>query len=73
MSQRAVERALGKLLTDPGFRERFFAEPAAASLRAGLDLTAEEIDALLSVPRRALCQLEESLDDRICRLALPPE
>ena len=73
MSQRAVERALGKMVTDPGFRERFFADPGAASLAAGLDLAPAEIDALSSVPRRALCLLEQSLDDRICRLALPPQ
>ena len=32
MTQQAVERALGKLLTDENFRERFFAGPGARVL-----------------------------------------
>jgi hypothetical protein len=74
MSQRAVERALGKLITDEGFREAFFAEPGSASLRAGLELSADEVDALGRVPRDALAWLARCLDGRICRLhvADPP-
>jgi hypothetical protein len=40
VSQQSVERTLGKLLTDPAFRERFFAEPGLTSWEAGLQLTA---------------------------------
>jgi hypothetical protein len=36
VTQQAVERALGKLLTDENFRERFFENPEAASWEAGL-------------------------------------
>ena len=68
MSQRAVERTLGKLVTDEGFRDEFFAHPETASIRAGLDLAREELDALSRIPRWALAALCIRLDDRICRL-----
>ena len=68
MSQRVVERALGKLVTDESFREEFFRQPDTACLRAGLDLTPEEREALSRVPRWALAALCVRLDDRICRL-----
>jgi hypothetical protein len=69
MSQRALESAIGKLLTDDAFRGRFFEHPAAASLCAGLDLSSAELDALARIPPRLLAQLSASLDARICRLA----
>jgi hypothetical protein len=68
MSQRDVERTLGRLLTDPGFRRRFFRNPARACLEFGLQLAAHEVEALLRVPPRRLTSLAEQLDDRICRL-----
>jgi hypothetical protein len=68
MSQRSVERTLGRLVTDPGFREAFFRDPIGAGLRIGADLTREEIDALLRVPLAALAEFSVRLDDRICRL-----
>jgi len=70
MSQVAVERTLGKLVTDAAFRRRFFQEPAAASFLAGLDLSQAELDALSSLPREALECFSECLDHRICRCAL---
>lgn len=73
MSQRAVERTLGKLVTDEGFREEFFGDPAAAILRAGLELTGGELDALSRIPRAALAALSARLDDRICRLHISHE
>jgi hypothetical protein len=68
MSQRDVERALGRLLTDQGFRDEFFLEPARACLALGIQLTSQEVEALLRLPRSALESLEAGLDDRICRL-----
>jgi hypothetical protein len=68
MSQRGVERTLGRLVTDQGFRHDFFQDPATASLRIGVDLTPEEVDALLRVPLTALTEFSVRLDDRICRL-----
>ncbi len=73
MSQRAVEQALGKLVTDEGFREAFFADPREMARRAGLELTPKEIDALARIPRQALAVLCACVDDRICRLHVPSE
>lgn len=70
MSQRDVERTLGRLLTDEGFRDEFFLEPGRACLPLGIHLTADELEALLRVPRSALASLGARLDDRICRLHL---
>ena len=69
MSQGAVEKAIGKLLTDESFRERFFKDPASASFYAGLELSREELSALSRVPKKALSHLSQRLDGRICRLA----
>jgi putative modified peptide len=68
MSQRDVERTLGRLLTDAGFRRDFFRNPARACLELGVQLAAHEVDALLRVSRRRLASLAGQLDDRICRL-----
>src|SRR5262249_33298834 len=68
MSQRAVEHVLGKLVSDEGFRESFLADPAATAARAGLALTARELDALRRIPSEALACLGARLDDRTCRL-----
>jgi hypothetical protein len=72
MSQRAVEMTLGKLVTDAAFREHFFGRPEETALQAGLDLSPHELQALMGVPRDALAALCARLDDRICRLHLPP-
>jgi len=68
MSQRDVERTLGRLLTDAGFRRDFFQNPARACLELGVQLAAHEIEALLRVPPGRLASLAAQLDDRICRL-----
>ena len=67
MSQRAVESALGRLITDATFRERFFAEPAAVCRHAGLDLTPEEVAALLPLDARTLEHFALRLDPKIVR------
>ncbi len=68
MSQWAVERTIGKLLTDDVFRERFFTDPAVVSFNAGLELSGVELDALLRLPKQALAHFSRLLDDRICWL-----
>jgi hypothetical protein len=68
MSQRDVERTLGRLLTDQAFWDEFFLDPARACLRLGIQLTPQEVEALLRVPRAALASLGARLDDRIRRL-----
>ncbi len=73
MSQAAVERALGKLVTDECFRSRFFKDPAAVSFRAGLELSQAEVDALSRLSAEALARFSACLDHRICRLPLDEE
>lgn len=73
MSQAAVEKALGKLITDECFRGRFFKDPAAASFYAGLELSQAELDALARIPLEAIARFSDRLDDRICRLPLDEE
>jgi len=71
MSQRSVEQALGKMVTDETFRREFFRDPGRTSLEAGLELSPAEVRALERVPRAMLAELGASLEDRICRLAIP--
>jgi hypothetical protein len=68
MSQEAVERTLGKLLTDECFRERFFTTPRVTVWAAGLRLSDIELAALSGLSRSALSSFSASLDHRICRL-----
>ena len=68
MSQRDVERTLGRLLTDEDFREDFFQDSARACLMLGIQLAPQELEALLRVPRPALASLGAQMDDRICRV-----
>ena len=68
MSQGAVERTLGKLVTDESFRARFFIYPAAASFQARLDLSPTELDALARLSKKMVADFSRCLDDRICRL-----
>lgn len=70
MTQQAVERALGKLLTDEAFRERFFTAPVAACREAGLTLSPVELEALSRLPREELARFGEDLDARISRPCL---
>jgi putative modified peptide len=71
MSQRDVERVLGRLLTDEQFRRAFRADPATACRAAGFDLSPLELDALAALPHRALPRLVAQIDERIRRLTLP--
>ena len=70
MSQRDVERALGRMLTDTSFRRDFFRNPARACLELGVQLAPHEVDALLRLPPRRLASLAGELDGRICRFRL---
>jgi hypothetical protein len=70
MSQGAVEKILGKLVTDDAFRERFFTDPTVASFTAGLELSRAEVEALLRLPKKVLLQFSRRLDDRLRRLPL---
>ena len=71
MCQRAVEQALGRLVTDDRFRREFHEDARRACFAAGLDLSPAEIAALAAIPIRALLRFGAALDDRICRLDVP--
>ena len=73
MTQQAVERTLGKLLTDENFRERFFTNPEIASWEAGFTLSPIELEALSQVSHEALARFSEGLDRRISRPSLDPD
>ena len=72
MSQRSVEKLLGRILTDDDFRGSFFPvrsgsfELAAAY---GFDLTPIERSAISSLRRRLFESIAVSLDPRISRCA----
>lgn len=71
MSQRAVDRVVGRLVTDEAFREAFVRDARLALLPYASELTPAELDALRHVPGVALAALSARLDDRICRLKVP--
>jgi hypothetical protein len=73
LTQQAVERALGKLLTDEAFRRRFFAAPEAACWEAGLLISPEELEAMAKLSRDDLARVADGLDRRISRPCLDPE
>ena len=57
-----LPRALGMLLLDAAFCERFSLNPTSATWEAGPPLSPIEVDALLRLPRVALARFRESLD-----------
>ncbi len=59
MSQRNVERVIGRLVTDEAFRRQFAADPAAALATAG----AEGVE-LNECERRALAAIDPQAVDR---------
>jgi hypothetical protein len=72
VTQRPVERTIGKLMTDASFRARFFADPAASTWEAGLVLSPAELTALSALSRTAVIRFSETLDPRISRLCVDP-
>lgn len=71
MSQRSVERVLGRLMTDEAFRRRYSEDPGAAlgeMATAGLELTATEQQALVSLDPRMLARVAAALDPRLQKI-----
>lgn len=68
MSQCNVERVIGRLVTDDGFRRRFAQDPGATLrelVERGLELNACEERALAALDARRLARFAETLDPRI--------
>ncbi len=65
MSQRHVERILGRLVSDEGFRRRYWPDPAAAldeMVASGSELNPCERRALGSIARDAVERFAAALD-----------
>jgi hypothetical protein len=73
VTQQAVQRALGKLLTDENFRERFFTNPESAAWEAGFTLSTIELEALSRLSHEAVARFSEDIDARISRPSLDPD
>ena len=64
MNQPAIERALGKLVIDGGFRDAFFRDPTEASEAAGIPLTDRERSALTRIRPGAFAAFQRYLDTK---------
>ena len=67
MSQEAVERFLGRLLTDDAFRQRAASSLVDASRKEGYLLSSEELAAIGKEDIKRLDPVAEQLDSRIKR------
>ncbi|MGH9381883.1 MAG: Os1348 family NHLP clan protein [Thermoanaerobaculia bacterium] len=73
MSQRNVEKVIGRLVTDEGFRRRFAEDKEGMlqeALDHGLDLNPCERRALLGLDARSIAQFAEQLDPCIQKVEL---
>ena len=76
MSQANVEKIIGRLVTDEGFRRRFASDPAGTLRQlaeCGCDLTWCEQRAIGSIDSEALARFADIVDPRIQRCDLPGE
>lgn len=74
MSQKTVERILGKLATDEGARQLFRSAPrdALARLTAECDpLTPVELEALSALDPAQLERFADTIDPRLQRVRIP--
>jgi hypothetical protein len=68
----------GKAIADPAFRQKLLDDPEAAVKEAGLDLTAEQMNALMEMDKAQLQKGLLELDKRLTmscwgHAAVPPE
>ena len=74
MSQRNVERVVGRLVTDEAFREQFAEDPGAAlrkmAAECGVELTELELRALASIDARVVERIAGSIDPRIQKICV---
>lgn len=76
MSQKTVERIIGKLATDEGARQRFRAAPrdALAQLTGECEpLTPVELEALSALEPSRLERFADALDPRLQRVRIPAD
>jgi hypothetical protein len=68
MSQRTVERVIGRLVTDEGFRRRFAKSPES-TLREAIgwcaELTTSEIESLVAIDITLVERFADALDPRL--------
>jgi hypothetical protein len=73
MSQREVERLIGRLITDEDFRRQFERDPRG-TLRAMVErevgLTAAEVAALAATPRSVWHRAAQDIDPRLQKASL---
>jgi hypothetical protein len=67
VSQRAVEAALGRLISDRGFRDEFFENAEAALGKHGLAVTTVELAGLRAVRRRIVESVAARVDAALKR------
>lgn len=68
MSQRNVERVIGRLVTDEGFRRRFAADPSEVlqeMMETGCELTCLEQRAIASIDPDVAGRFADMIDPRI--------
>ena len=65
MTVAGLERALGMLLLEAKFCDRFFLNPSAAVWEAGPPLSPIEVDVLSCLSRAAIARFRESLEPRL--------
>lgn len=68
MSQDAVERLLGRLVTDEQFRRRAMVSLESACIQEGYRLTAEEQQLVSGLDLRHLADIAARLDPGLCRV-----
>lgn len=73
MSQRNVERVIGRLVTDEAFRRRFEMNPLATLEEiheSGVELTGLELTVLASVDPHLASRFADAIDPRIQKAAV---
>jgi hypothetical protein len=73
MSQRNVERVIGRLVTDETFRRRFESDPVKTleeMAATGAELTDVEKRALAGLDARILARFADAIDPRLQKICL---
>ena len=73
VTQRGIEIAIGRLLTDEEFRETFLSSPHVALgelLQRGTQLSHAEIGVLVAIDRALLVRVADQIDPRLQKVSL---